>query len=127
MCFGALASDPDQRQWHIEMAPGRAMSAGKPRNFFVKVATTLAIGVDASKSATETDAMETETGKLLNHPLDSADCRYSRGICLKHKVRVDASHLHRLPISAQEKPSQLLVVDFTPQLGTAGPPSAPGA
>ena len=70
MSFGALASDPDQRQWHIEMAPGRAMSAGKPRNFFVKVATTLAIGVDASKSARETGAME--TGKLLNHPLDSA-------------------------------------------------------
>ena len=72
MSFGALASDPDQRQWHIEMAPGRAMSAGKPRSFFPKAKGWRQHSPSeiSSQSAIQTGAME--TGKLLNHPLDSA-------------------------------------------------------
>ena len=70
MCFGALTSDPDQRQWHIEMAPGRAMSAGKPRSFFPKGWRQHSPSEISSQCATETGAVD--TGKLLNHPLDSA-------------------------------------------------------
>ena len=91
MSFGALASDPDQRQLHIKVEPRRELSAGQPRNFFVKVATTFAVGVDASKSAVQNGDME--KGKLLNHALDSADCRYSRRHLLETDELSDAISL----------------------------------